>query len=42
MVKRHYMELPTGTVLILELNAPVHLASAGFVSAATSIQIHTP
>jgi hypothetical protein len=37
MVKRHSMELPAGTVLILELNAPVHLASADFVSAASPI-----
>jgi hypothetical protein len=32
MLKRHSMELPVGTVLILELNAPVHLASADYVS----------
>jgi len=28
LVKRHSMELPAGTVLILELNAPLQLASA--------------
>jgi len=28
LLKRHSMELPVGTVLILELNAPVRLASA--------------
>ena len=28
LLKRHSMELPAGTVLILELNAPVRLASA--------------
>ncbi len=32
MMKRHSMELPAGTILILELNAPVHLASADLVS----------
>lgn len=37
MVKRHSMELSTGTVLILELNAPVYLARPDF---ATRRQVH--
>jgi len=32
LLKRHSMELPAGTVLILELNAPVQLASADWTS----------
>jgi hypothetical protein len=32
LLKRHSMELPAGTVLILELNAPVQLASADYVT----------
>jgi hypothetical protein len=32
LLKRHSMELPAGTVLILEPNAPVQLASADYVT----------
>ncbi len=32
LLKRHSMELPAGTVLILELNAPVQLANADYVT----------
>jgi hypothetical protein len=32
LIKRHAMELPAGTILILELNAPLHLATSEAVS----------